>query len=198
MARLGLILGVGLLAAGLIWAVLNSQSQPATLTKAAAQASVPPQAPAAWGAEVTAPGSTGSALKSLPRKSALPRPAPPVARLSPSSLWLGTGRSGTFSLACTGRCEITSATGTNGIAVSGNRVRVRSPQDPCDLEPGTHRGRVAVRWTGRATGDGRTTGGVTTGGGTLTLDVAWTVGRSTDDDIVMLDVRGGTRLSPCD
>ncbi|MEV0994736.1 hypothetical protein [Nonomuraea sp. NPDC050202] len=188
-ARLGLILGVGLLAAGLIWAVLNAQAHPATLTKAAAQTSVPPEEPSSWVAEATTDSAAGSALKSVPRKSTLPRPAPPVARLSPSSLWLGPERGGRFSLSCTGRCEITSVSGTNGIAVTGTRFRIRSPQDPCDLEPGVHRGKIAVQWTGRATGDGRTTGGATTGGGTLTMNVAWTVGRSTDDRVLMADGR---------
>ncbi|MFC7036242.1 RNA polymerase sigma factor [Nonomuraea rubra] len=189
-ARLGLILGVGLLAAGLIWAVLNAQAHPATLTKAAAQTSVPPVEPEPRASGVAPSTAPGSALTSVPRKSALPRPAAPVARLSPSSLWLGRERSGTFSLSCTGRCEITSASGTDGIAVTGNRIRIRSPRDFCDVEPGVHRGKVAVRWTGRATGDGRTTGGVTTGGGTLTMNVAWTVGRATDDGVLMADDRG--------
>ncbi|UBU10870.1 hypothetical protein [Nonomuraea gerenzanensis] len=195
-ARLALILGVGLLAAGLIWAVLNAQAHPATLTKAAAQTSVLLEEPSRWVAEVTTHSAAGSGLQALPRKAALPRPEPPVARLSPSSMWLGRERSGTFSLACTGRCAITSASGTGGIAVTGNRFRVRSPQDACGVEPGVRRGKITVRWSGSTTGDGRTTGGVTTGGGTLTMNVAWTAGHSSDDRVLTVDA--GELLRRCD
>ncbi|MFC7583242.1 hypothetical protein ACFQYP_05190 [Nonomuraea antimicrobica] len=186
-ARLGLILGVGLLAAGLVWAVMNAREHPATLTKAAAQTSVLLEQPARWVAEVTtkdaAGTSAGSALRAVPRKTALPKPAPPVARLSPASLSLGQDRAGSFALSCTGRCEIVSASGTNGIAVSGNDFQIReSRSSSCDAEPAVRRGQITVRWAGRTTGDGRRTGGTTAGGGTLTMNVAWTVSR--DDDRV--------------
>ncbi|MEV4174209.1 hypothetical protein [Nonomuraea sp. NPDC049709] len=191
-ARLGLIVGVGLLAAGLIWAVMNAREHPVTLTKAAAQTSALLEEPSRWVAEVTTEsptggttgttgGTAGSALKAMPRKTALPRPAPPVARLSPSSLWLGAERTGSFALSCTGRCEITSATGTEGVAVSGTRFRIRE-RDACDPRPGVERGKITVRWTGRTTGDGRRTGGTAAAGGTLTLNVAWTTPPRDDGD----------------
>ncbi|MEV0620782.1 hypothetical protein AB0I81_46180 [Nonomuraea sp. NPDC050404] len=195
-ARLGLIMGVGLLAAGLIWAVMNAREHPATLTKAAAQTSVLLQEPSRRVAEVTtAEAAPASRLKAVPRKAELPRPAPPVARLSPSSEWLGAARTGSFSLSCTGRCEIISATGTNGIAVSGTRFRVREPRDGCAAEPQVRRGQITVRWAGRTTGDGRRTGGTTTARGTLTMNVAWTA--APRDDVLMVDARGGVHMRGC-
>ncbi|MFC5822777.1 hypothetical protein, partial [Nonomuraea insulae] len=175
-ARLALLLGVGLLAAGLIWAVMNARDHPVAVTKTAAQTEVlleeepadqVPAAPAATAAE----RADGSGLNSVRRKAALPKPAPPVARLSPSSAWLGSEeRTGSFSLSCTGRCEITSATGTDGIDVSGTRFRVG---DAYCLRKEAERGKITVRWTGRTTGDGRRTGGTTTAQGSLTMNVAW-------------------------
>ncbi|WP_188187117.1 RNA polymerase sigma factor [Nonomuraea sp. SYSU D8015] len=58
-ARLGLILGVGLLVAGLVWAMLNARQHPATITKAAAQTSVLLEEPSRWVAEVTTPPGPG-------------------------------------------------------------------------------------------------------------------------------------------
>ncbi|MGW0808033.1 RNA polymerase sigma factor [Nonomuraea sp. NPDC002799] len=176
-SRLALILGVGLLAAGLVWAVLNARQHPATLTKAAAQTSVLLEEPARRVAAATVPtASAESRLTSVARKAELPRPAAPVARLSPSSVWLGSGRTGSFALSCTGSCEVTSATGTDGIAVSGTSFRVRAPvtRSGCSEREGVERGRITVRWAGRTTGDGTRTGGSTAGTGTLTLAVAWT------------------------
>ncbi|SEG39652.1 DNA-directed RNA polymerase specialized sigma subunit, sigma24 family [Nonomuraea solani] len=184
-ARLGLIVGVGLLAAGLVWAVLNARAHPATITKAAAQTSVLLEEPSRWVAEVTAPEPVVNAgLRAVPRKVVLPRPEPPVARLSPSSLWLGGKRTGSFALACTGRCAITSATGTDGIDVKGTGFRVDAPRSRfgCTERASVERGTITVRWAGRATGDGRTTGGTTTAAGTLTMRVAWTVA-SRDHDL---------------
>ncbi|WP_223190900.1 hypothetical protein, partial [Nonomuraea terrae] len=169
-ARLGLVMGVALLAAGLVWAVMNAREHPVTITKAAAQTSVLLERPSRWVAEVTAPQAAGSAMTPVPRKADLPRPDPPVARLSPSSLWLGPERTGSFRLSCTGSCEITSVSATDGIEVSGTRFRV---QEPMVCVPGVERGEITLRWEGRTTGDGRRTGGTATGGGTLTLDVAW-------------------------
>lgn len=169
-ARLALLLGVGLLAAGLIWAVMNARDHPVTLTKAAAQTNVLLQEPSRRVAEVTTESADGSGLKSMSRKADLPRPAPPVARLSSSSAWLGSERTGSFSLSCTGRCEVTSATGTDGIAVSGTRFRVR---DASCFRRDVERGKITVRWTGTTTGDGRRTGGTTTAAGTLSMNVAW-------------------------
>ncbi|MEV5503460.1 hypothetical protein AB0M50_49465 [Nonomuraea fuscirosea] len=213
-ARLGLILGVGLLAAGLIWAVMNAREHPATLTKAAAQTSVLLEQPSRWVAEVTtgtrgttdttgttAGGSkestAGSALKAVPRTSALPRPEPPAARLSPASVSLGQGRTGSFALSCTGRCEVVSASGTDGIAVSGNRFRIKETarSGRCDDEPVVRRGEIAVRWAGRTSGDGHHTGGTTAGGGTLRLKVSWTVERG--DGVLTLDARDGTHWRDC-
>ncbi|GAA3536319.1 hypothetical protein GCM10022419_015020 [Nonomuraea rosea] len=174
-ARLGLMVGVGLLVAGLVWAVMNAREHPATITKAAAETSVLLEEPSRWVAAATT-AAAGSSLTSVAKKADLPRPAPPVARLSPASLWLGSGRTGSFSLACSGRCQIVSATGTDGIAVSGTTVKVRASalRAGCAQRPSVHRGKVTVRWAGRATGDGTRTGGVSAGKGTLTLSVAWT------------------------
>lgn len=189
--RLALISGVGLLAAGLIWAIMNGQAgqQPA-LSKAAARSSAETDAASrpesrpeskvereADGREPSGTGAgegAGSGMKAVPRKSALPKPAAPVAKLSPSSAWLGERRTGSFKLTCTGDCEIVSATGTGGITVSGTRFRVPDRLERCDARPDVRRGKITVKWAGTATGDGETTGGTTTGGGTLTLNVAWT------------------------
>ncbi|MFC4112223.1 hypothetical protein [Nonomuraea zeae] len=195
-ARLGLIVGVGLLVAGLVWAVMNARQHPAALTKAASETSVLLEEPSRWVAAATT--AAGSNLTSVARKAELPRPAAPVARLAPSALWLGSARTGSFSLACTGRCQITSATGTDGIAVSGTTVKVRVPvsRPGCAARPSVQRGKVTVRWAGRATGDGTRTGGVTAGKGTLTLNVAWTV--ATDRGTRMLDARRGVYWSNCE
>ncbi|MFI7642389.1 RNA polymerase sigma factor [Nonomuraea sp. NPDC049400] len=172
-ARLGLVVGVGLLVAGLVWAVVNAQRHPATLTKAAAQTGVLQEPPSGYVAEV-APVA-GSGLTSMARKATLPRPAPPVARLTPSSVSLGSGRTGTFALSCTGSCEITSATGTDGITVSGTTFKVRAPLSRHGCSPSVERGKITVRWAGRTTGDGKDTGGTTAGRGALTMSVTWTV-----------------------
>jgi DNA-directed RNA polymerase specialized sigma24 family protein len=187
-ARLGLILGVGLLVAGLVWAMLNAREHPATITKAAAQTNVLLEEPSRWVAEVTTAARSG--LTSVPRKADLPRPAPPVARLSPGSVWLGSKRTGLFALSCTGRCEITSATGTAGIAVSGTRFRVREPvsRPGCGDQATVRRGKIVVRWAGTTTGDGTRTGGTTAGKGVLTLSVAWTV--AGDKGVLLVDERG--------
>lgn len=234
--RLALISGVGLLAAGLIWALMNGQAGQPALSKAAAQSSAAPGSaggggggseskaatspqpeagssarpeepareapgsdttgreaagreskadearPEATGRDVQgrepsgagADEAAGSGIKAVPRKSALPKPAAPVAELSPSSAWLGERRTGSFALACTGDCEIVSATGSDGITVSGTRFRVPDRLERCDAWPDVRRGKITVKWAGTATGDGETTGGTTTAGGTLTLNVAWT------------------------
>ncbi|MGP3963601.1 RNA polymerase sigma factor [Nonomuraea sp. 3N208] len=196
-ARLALILGVGLLAAGLVWAMLNAREHPATITKAASQTNVlleEPRAPSRWVAEVTTAARSG--LTSVPRKADLPKPAPPLARLSPASMWLGSQRTGSFALSCTGRCEITSAAGTQGITVSGTRFRVREPvsRPGCGERAAVRRGKIVVQWAGRTTGDGVRTGGTATAKGTLTLNVAWTV--SQDKGVRLLDA-DGVRWSNC-
>jgi hypothetical protein len=188
-ARLGLIVGVGLLVAGLVWAVVNARQHPPTLTKASAQTGGLLDEPSRWVAGV-APMAAGSGLTSMSREAELPKPAPPVARLSPATAWLGSGRTGTFALSCDGRCEIVSAKGSDGITVSGNTFKVTAPLSrlDCSGRSSVERGKITVRWTGKATGDGRTTGGTTAGRGTLALNVAWTVKhRGTR----MLDARRG-------
>ncbi|MGN9841716.1 RNA polymerase sigma factor [Nonomuraea sp. H19] len=194
-ARLGLIMGVGLLAAGLVWAMLNAREQPPTLTRAAAQTGPLLEEPSRRTAEVTTAARSG--LTSLPRKAELPRPGPPVARLSPASLWLGPERAGSFALSCTGRCEITSVTGTDGITVSGNRFKVRAPASrPGCGRPDVQRGKITIRWAGTTTGDGVRTGGTTAAKGALTLRVSWTVAR--DRGARMLDSRGRVHWSACE
>ncbi|MEO3868936.1 hypothetical protein ABGB18_08915 [Nonomuraea sp. B12E4] len=177
-ARLGLIVGVGLLLAGLIWAIMNAREQPAAITKAAAVESAVESAdrarePSRWVAGVTA--AAGSGIERVAKKVELPRPAAPVARLSPASAWLGAERTGSFSLSCTGHCEIVSATTTNGIAVSGTTFRVTAPVPRSGCDTRVERGRITLRWTGRTTGDGRRTGGTTLAEGTLTMNVSWAV-----------------------
>ncbi|MEU8318113.1 hypothetical protein AB0C33_07060 [Nonomuraea sp. NPDC048881] len=193
-ARLGLLLGVGLLVVGLVWAVLNARAHPAVVTRAAAQAAVPAETPTRWTAAIGP--AAGSALSSLDRRADLPRPAAPTARVSPRSAWLGSGRAGAFSLACTGTCRVVSATGTRGIVVDGTTFRVLDPRSRpgCPGGPDVRRGRITIVWTGRATGDGLRTGGTATAGGTLTLKVGWTVAR--DKGVRRLDA-GGVRWSNC-
>ncbi|AQZ63044.1 hypothetical protein BKM31_17650 [[Actinomadura] parvosata subsp. kistnae] len=106
----------------------------------------------------------------------LPKPPPPAASLSPSSMALGSSRTGSFTLHCTtGTCAVTSATGSNGITVSGTRVTVAAPASRPGCTATTETGTATITWTGTTTGDGHTTAGTTTGGGTLTLTVTWTV-----------------------
>ncbi|MFI6991602.1 RNA polymerase sigma factor [Nonomuraea wenchangensis] len=179
-SRLALVLGVGLLAAGLVWALLNARDHPAVVTKAAAQTNVLLERPSKWVAEVTAPTAQPvpagrSGLSSVPRTAELPRPAPPVARLTPASISLGAARAGSFTLACTGRCTITSVSATSGLSVSGRDFRVREQAADCGDRNRT--GRILVRWTGTATGDGVRTGGTSTARGTLSLAVSWTTDR---------------------
>ncbi|MFI6600671.1 hypothetical protein ACIBHX_30870 [Nonomuraea sp. NPDC050536] len=105
---------------------------------------------------------------------ALPKPAAPEASLSPSRLDLGSSRSGSFSLACPGAsCQVTSASGTDGISVSGTSVSVAAKAPAPDCSFVTQEGTVTVSWTGTATGDGKTTQGSTSGSGTLTLTVSY-------------------------
>jgi DNA-directed RNA polymerase specialized sigma24 family protein len=187
-ARAGLILGVGLLVVGLVWAVLNAREHPEAITKASAQTNVLPDQPSRWVAKVTAVA--GSDLRSLAKKAELPRPEPPVARLAPTSSWLGSRRTGSFSLSCTGTCAITSATGTNGIVVTGTTFRVKAPRSRpgCPGRPAVRRGRITVAWAGRTTGDGARTGGTTAAHGTLTMKVTWTIARR--GGVLMLDEHG--------
>ncbi|NUO98952.1 MAG: sigma-70 family RNA polymerase sigma factor [Nonomuraea sp.] len=193
-ARIGLIMGVGLLVVGLVWAVLNAREHPAVITKAAALTSLPSESPSRWVARAGT-AAAGSELTPLAKKADLPRPAPPVARLSPSSARLGPGRGGAFSLSCTGTCRVTSATGTSGIVVDGTTFRVKAPRSRpgCPGRPFEQRGRITIRWAGTTDGDGVRTGGTTTGGGTLVLKVSWTVAR--DKGVLVLD--HGVRWSNC-
>ncbi|MEV1002661.1 hypothetical protein [Nonomuraea sp. NPDC050202] len=106
----------------------------------------------------------------------LPKPPPPTASLSPSSLALGSGRTGSFTLHCTtGTCSVASAVGSNGVTITGTRVTVTAPASRPGCAATTESATVTITWTGTATGDGRTTAGTVTGGGTLTLTVTWTV-----------------------
>jgi hypothetical protein len=112
-----------------------------------------------------------------PQKVALADPRPPVARLSPSSINLGTRRTGSFGLVCPGSCRITTVSGTKGIAVSAHAFRVQAPasRPGCPGPPATEFGKVTVRWTGTSSGDGQSTTGLVRGSGTLTLRLSWTV-----------------------
>lgn len=137
---------------------------------------------------------TGQNRKQQPTRQALPRPRPPVASLSPASVRLGSRRTGTFALACRGgACRVTSVRGSSGIVVSGRTFRVKAPaaRPDCAGPAVTRTGTVLVRWTGLARGDGRTTAGTTTGGGTLRLRVTWTIARD-PGTYVLTDEGGGT------
>ncbi|MGN9783018.1 hypothetical protein ACTMTF_16415 [Nonomuraea sp. ZG12] len=130
-------------------------------------------------------------------KKALPAPPAPVARLSPESVQLGTERTGTFKLSCTGDCEVTSFTGSNGIVISGNTFTVRAPAERpgCSGPPMTESGVVTIGWSGTATGDGRSTEGATAGDGTLTMLVSWTV--TSNKGAFIPDTNGGGYWSNC-
>ncbi|MFI7447966.1 hypothetical protein ACIBQX_10755 [Nonomuraea sp. NPDC049714] len=130
-------------------------------------------------------------------KKALPAPPAPVARLSPESVQLGTERTGTFKLSCTGDCEVTSFTGSNGIVISGNTFTVRAPAERpgCSGPPMTESGVITIGWSGTATGDGRSTEGATAGDGTLTMLVSWTV--TSNKGAFIPDTNGGGYWSNC-
>ncbi|MEV4836365.1 hypothetical protein AB0K05_17700 [Nonomuraea sp. NPDC049486] len=141
------------------------------------------------------PADTAAPVDAAARGKASP-PAP-VAAISPTSVKLGEKRSGTFRLTCTGDCRVTSFSGTNGIAVSGNAFTVAAPaaRPGCAGPPVTESGVVTVHWTGTAKGDGETTEGTTTADGTLTLMVSWTV--THDRGALIPDTNGGGYWSNC-
>ena len=133
----------------------------------------------------------------MPVPRALPAPPAPVARLSPASARLGTRRTGTFALNCTGDCQVTSFSGSNGIVVSGNSFTVRAPAERpgCPGPAVTESGVITIGWTGTATGDGESTEGTATGDGTLTIIVSWTV--TTNRGAFIPDTNGGGFWSNC-
>ncbi|WP_157246200.1 RNA polymerase sigma factor [Nonomuraea typhae] len=130
-------------------------------------------------------------------KQALPKPPAPTARLSSASASLGSGRSGSLALDCDGTCQVTSASGSPGISVAGTTYTVEAPESRpgCPGPPTGESGTVTVSWSGTKTGDGTTTEGTTTGGGTLTLSVSWTV--SKDKGTFVPDMKGGGYWSNC-
>ncbi|MFC5814387.1 RNA polymerase sigma factor [Nonomuraea harbinensis] len=152
------------------------------------------QAPADTGSPAD-PADTAAPVDAAARGKASP-PAP-VASISPTSVKLGEKRSGTFKLTCTGDCRVTSFSGTNGIAVSGNAFTVAAPaaRPGCLGPPVTESGVVTVHWTGTAKGDGEATEGTTTADGTLTLMVSWTV--THDRGALIPDTNGGGYWSNC-
>ncbi|MFI6485524.1 hypothetical protein ACIBH1_46980 [Nonomuraea sp. NPDC050663] len=105
----------------------------------------------------------------------LPPPAAPTATIS--GLVLGTSRSGSLSLQCPGAtCHITAASASHSqVSVSGASVSVSAPSIKPMCTDERDSTTVTVQWSGTATGDGVTTEGTTTGGGTLTATVSWTV-----------------------
>ncbi|MDA0638932.1 hypothetical protein OUY22_36445, partial [Nonomuraea sp. MCN248] len=117
--------------------------------------------------------------------------APPVAAISPASVRLGERRTGTFRLTCTGECRVTSFSGSNGIAVSGNAFTVRAPaaRPGCAGPPVTESGVITVHWTGTAPG------GEESADGTLTMMVSWTV--AADPGALIPDSDGGGYWSNC-
>ncbi|MFG1683384.1 hypothetical protein ACGFNP_24670 [Nonomuraea sp. NPDC049269] len=132
-----------------------------------------------------------------PQKIALPGPNPPVASLSPSSINLGTRRTGSFRLVCPGDCKITAVSGSKGIAVSTHAFRVRVPasRPGCPGPPATEFGRITLRWTGTSSGDGANTTGVARGSGTLNLRLSWTVANA--KGAFVADGKGGGYWTNC-
>ncbi len=132
-----------------------------------------------------------------PQKIALPGPHPPVASLSPSSINLGTRRTGSFRLVCPGDCKVTAVSGSKGIAVSAHAFRVRVPasRPGCPGPPATEFGRITVRWTGTSSGDGENTTGVARSSGTLNLRLSWTVANA--KGAFVADGKGGGYWTNC-
>lgn len=129
-------------------------------------------------------------------KPPLPKPAAPTASVSGGGT-LGTGRSGSFSLSVSpGTGSITGASGSTGISVSGSSFTVTAPASypGCD-GPKTGSGTITVSWAGTNTGDGVATEGTTSGGGSLTLSVSWTV--KEDKGYLVGDGHGGEYYSNC-
>jgi hypothetical protein len=202
LVRVALIFGLVLLAGGLTWSVVNSR-QAATTPQAAPEPAPATQEPPDQ--EATPAQKATPDQKTTPEepptgatvKKALPAPRPPTARLSPASVQLGKGRTGTFALTCTGTCRVTSFTGTNGVVVEGNTFTVRAPaaRPGCSGPPVTESGVVTIGWSGTVTGDGETTEGTVTGDGTLSMIVSWTV--TTNRGAFIPDTNGGSYWSNC-
>jgi hypothetical protein len=227
LVRMALVIGLVMMAGGLTWSVFRNQTsgKAASVTGPTALAPAPSgTAPTAQatdsGTEATAPTiqaettdrespaartnrqapptpQAGATRVPEPAGRALPAPPAPVARLSPESVQLGTKRTGTFKLSCTGECAVTSVTGSNGIVISGNTFTVRAPAERpgCSGPPVTESGVVTIGWSGTATGDGRGTEGSTAGDGTLTMLVSWTV--TSNKGAYIPDTDGGGYWSNC-
>ncbi|MEU8141681.1 hypothetical protein [Nonomuraea sp. NPDC048901] len=201
-ATVGLLVGAGMLVASLAWSGIQSRHQPEVpepQTKLSGPGSAPAVPPGSGSTpnlmlnptvvppptDVPAPPTANPDSKISdtatgeirPQKVSLPGPRPPVARLSPSSINLGTRRTGLFGLICPGSCKITTVSGTKGIAVSAHAFRVQAPasRPGCPGPPATEFGKVTVRWTGTSSGNGQSTTGLVRGSGTLTLRLSWTV-----------------------
>ncbi|MFI6534349.1 PT domain-containing protein [Nonomuraea sp. NPDC050547] len=142
-------------------------------------------------------GPAKESAEPMAKKVELPKPPPPSARLSNASASLGSGRMGSFSLDCEGSCQITSASGSNGISVSGSSYTVSAPtsRPGCPGAPTTESGTITVSWSGTRSGDGTTTAGTTSGDGTLTMSVSWTVAK--DKGTFVPDMKGGGYWSNC-
>jgi hypothetical protein len=227
LVRMALVIGLVMMAGGLTWSVFRNQtsgkaaSVPGPTALAPAPSGTAPTAQATdSGTEATAPTiqaettdrespaartnrqaspppQEGATRVPEPAGRALPAPPAPVARLSPESVQLGTKRTGTFKLSCTGECAVTSVTGSNGIVISGNTFTVRAPAERpgCSGPPVTESGVVTIGWSGTATGDGRGTEGSTAGDGTLTMLVSWTV--TSNKGAYIPDTDGGGYWSNC-
>ncbi|MEU4576134.1 sigma factor-like helix-turn-helix DNA-binding protein [Nonomuraea sp. NPDC023979] len=127
-------------------------------------------------AQPSKPATKPSASSTTRSAAQLPRPAAPSAKVSPSSISLGSARSGSFSLSVSpGSGRVLSATSSNGIQVSGSRFTVSAPQSKPGCSPSTESGTITLTWSGSNTGDGRTTAGTTDAGGSLSVNVSWTV-----------------------
>ncbi|MEV6155812.1 hypothetical protein AB0L53_36275 [Nonomuraea sp. NPDC052129] len=201
-ATVGLLVGAGMLVASLAWSGIQSRHQPEVpepqtkLSGPGSAPAVPPgsgstpnlmlnptvvppptDVPAAPTANPDSKMSDTATGEVRPQKVSLPGSRPPVARLSPSSINLGTRRTGSFGLVCPGSCKITTVSGTKGIAVSAHAFRVQAPasRPGCPGPPATEFGKVTVRWTGTSSGNGQSTTGLVRGSGTLTLRLSWTV-----------------------
>ncbi|MFI7643419.1 hypothetical protein [Nonomuraea sp. NPDC049400] len=123
------------------------------------------------------------------------RPPAPAARLSDSSISLGTSRSGSFSVNISPGSGTWVATDTSHIEVSPNgSFTVNAPRS----EPGcagtsrTASETITISWNGTNSADG-----TTTARGTLTLTVSWEITQDKGYWVTSSTVTGGGYWSNC-
>ncbi|MEV4104802.1 hypothetical protein AB0J42_31555 [Nonomuraea sp. NPDC049649] len=204
LVRAALIVGVVMLVAGLVWAGIESRERQSPVPAPSAGPADPWTSPVPADSEGTGeanPENTGTTAETDDGDTSQADPGTftrtdpgdkaasgaPEAAISPTSVRLGERRTGTFKLTCTGDCRVTSFSGSNGIALSGNTFTVRAPasRPGCDGPPVTESGVITVHWAGTATNDS----GTAEAEGTLTMMVSWTV--TSDKGALIPDADGG-------